>query len=174
MTFYTAKSYASRGNDEYYTPHEAIIALKEVEAFKGTIVDPCCGDNRIVDMFHNSFGFDIKDGNNFLTMEGFQCGNVVTNPPYRFAQHFVEKALACAEFKVAMLLRLAFLEGQKRKKFFEKHPPKTVYVFSRRLNMKPERHEPDDCLVKCSGGTMAFAWFVWEKGFKGDTCIKWL
>ena len=33
----------------------------------------------------------------------------------------------------AMLLKLQFLEGKKRKKFFKKHPPKIVYVHSERI-----------------------------------------
>jgi len=23
------------------------------------------------------------------------------------------------------------------------------------------------------GGAIAYAWFVWEKGYKGDTVLKW-
>ena len=71
--------------------------------------------------------------------------------------------------KVAMLLKLQFLEGQARRKFFNENPPKTVYVSSTRLK----------CAIngdfeKFKSGAMAYAWFVWVKGFKGDPIIKWI
>lgn len=71
--------------------------------------------------------------------------------------------------KVAMFLKLQFLEGKARKKLFEKYPPKTVYVSSSRLicamNGDFERY---------SSSAVAYAWFVWEKGYTGDTVIKWI
>ena len=24
------------------------------------------------------------------------------------------------------------------------------------------------------GGALAYAWFVWKKGYKGDTIVKWI
>ena len=71
--------------------------------------------------------------------------------------------------KVAMFLKLTFLEGKKRKHLFLKNPPKKVYVSSSRLycskNGDFEKH---------TSSAVAFAWFVWEKGYKGDTIIKWI
>lgn len=62
-------------------------------------------------------------------------GDIITNPPYKYALQFVEKALERVKTgrKVAMFLKLQFLEGKSRKQFFLKHPPKTVYVSSSRL-----------------------------------------
>ena len=62
-------------------------------------------------------------------------GDIITNPPYKYALQFVEKALERVKpgRKVAMFLKLQFLEGKSRKAFFLKHPPKTVYVSSSRL-----------------------------------------
>lgn len=71
--------------------------------------------------------------------------------------------------KVCMFLKLTFLEGKDRKEMFKKYPPKTVYVSSSR--------------IKCALGgdfdsigssASAYAWFVWQKGYKGDTVIKWI
>lgn len=97
-------------------------------------------------------------------------GDIITNPPYRYATEFVKKALQIVTKgqKVAMLLKIQFLEGKERRKLFDEHPPKTVYIFSNR--------------VKCGKNgiftnvrpAMAFAWFVWVKGYKGQTEIKWL
>lgn len=74
---------------------------------------------------------------------------------------------------VAMFLKIQFLEGKARKKFFEQYPPKTVYVFSERQN--PMRNgEPLDENGKKWNNTMCFAWFVWENNYHGDTVVKWI
>ena len=67
-----------------------------------------------------------------------------------------------------MFLKLTFLEGQKRRKFFDSYPPKTVYVFSKRINCARN----GDFSVKQSA--VCYAWFVWVKGWKGETVVKWI
>lgn len=71
--------------------------------------------------------------------------------------------------KVAMFLKLQFLEGKSRKEFFLKNPPKTVYVSSSRLICAMNGE-----FSKYPSSAVAYAWFVWEKGFKGDPVIKWI
>ena len=68
-----------------------------------------------------------------------------------------------------MFLRLLFLEGQARKKLFEKYPPKTVYVFSSRVNCAKNGD-----FVTYNSGAVAYAWFVWLKGYNGETIVKWI
>lgn len=52
-------------------------------------------------------------------------GNIVTNPPYKYAQQFVEKALSIIPEgkKVAMFLKLTFLEGKAQRALFRSTPP---------------------------------------------------
>lgn len=71
--------------------------------------------------------------------------------------------------KVAMFLKLQFLEGKSRKQFFLENPPKAIYVSSSRL-ICAINGEFD----KISSSAVAYAWFVWEKGFTGDPIIKWI
>lgn len=69
-----------------------------------------------------------------------------------------------------MFLKLTFLETQKRKQLFLQHPPKTIYVSSSRLGCSQTGQFNSD------GNTVsavAYCWFIWEKGYKGDTVIKW-
>lgn len=51
--------------------------------------------------------------------------DIITNPPYKFAREFVEKALEVVADgqKVAMFLKLTFLEGQARRELFRRCPP---------------------------------------------------
>lgn len=121
------------------------------------------------DLIYRGYG---KPGTvDFLETEGCFDGDIITNPPYRFALEFVRKALQVVVpgRKVAMFLKLQFLEGKARKQFFLEHPPKTVYVSSSRLK----------CAMNGDFGSMpssavAYAWFVWEKGYTGDPIIKWI
>ena len=100
-------------------------------------------------------------------------GHIVTNPPYSKGLDIVAKALSLVPDgrKVAMFLKVTFLEGKERRKLFESCPPKTVWVSSSRIlcakNGDFER-------MKAGGGSaVAYAWYVWEKGYKGDTAVKW-
>ena len=99
--------------------------------------------------------------------------DIITNPPYKYAAEFVEKAMDIVGDgnKVAMFLKLTFLEGKKRKALFEKYPPKTIYVSSSRL--KCAKNGDFDGFGNTSSA-VAYAWFVWEKGFDGEPVIRWI
>lgn len=99
-------------------------------------------------------------------------GDIITNPPYKYALEFAVKALETVRKggKVALFLKLLFLEGKKRKEFFKKYPPKRIYVSSSRITCAKngDFEKYDD------GGAIAYAWYIWQKGYKGDTVIKWI
>jgi hypothetical protein len=97
-----------------------------------------------------------------------QVDAIITNPPFHLAQAFVEHALECATSKVAMLLRLQFLESMKRYRLFQRYPPKSIYVFSKRLTFSRPNFHTDN------SGMICYAWFVWEKGYTGRPQIDWI
>ena len=71
--------------------------------------------------------------------------------------------------KIAMFMRLQFLEGQSRKDLFETTPPKKVYVStSRLLCAKNGQFDTEE-----ESSSVAYAWFIWEKGYDGPTTIDW-
>ena len=97
-------------------------------------------------------------------------GDIVTNPPYRLAKEFAGHALELLQdgAKLSMFLKLTFLEGQKRQELFRKHPPKWIYVAVHRLEC-PMNGE----FRQGAGSAVCYAWFVWEKGYKGKPEIGW-
>lgn len=103
-------------------------------------------------------------------MEWQSCApNIVTNPPFKLAEHFVHKALSLSTGKVAMLTRLAWLEGKGRRVMFESTPLARVWVFAGRVTM------PRGAMADAGrGGMIAFAWLVWEHGHKGSPTIGWI
>ena len=168
-------------NDYYATEPRAAELLLEQETFTGPVWEPACGEGHIskvleahglevrsTDLIDRGYGSGDVD---FLKLEG--DGNldvdIITNPPYKYAKEFVEKALELVApgRKVAMFLKLTFLEGQGRRELFHSFPPQTVYVSSARLQCGRNGD--------FSGASMvAYAWFVWQKGQYGPTYIKWI
>lgn len=170
-------------HDYYATEPKAMKLLLEEESFSNVIWECACGEGHLArvleehgfevigtDLIYRGYG-DPKPMD-FLkeSFDDFE-GDIITNPPYKYALEFAQKALDSIHpgRKVAMFLRLQFLEGKARKKFFKENPPKTVYVSSSRLNCAKNGNFDKD-----KSSAVAYAWFVWEKGFKGDPIIRWI
>jgi hypothetical protein len=90
----------------------------------------------------------------------------IVNPPHQIAEEFVAHALELAPL-VIMLLRLAFLESERRCHILENCGLARVRVFRRRL---PMMHRDGWEGRKANSG-MAFAWFVWDCAHRGPTTI---
>jgi hypothetical protein len=84
---------------------------------------------------------------------------------------FCKHALDCVDegSKVIMLMRIQFLEGQRRKPFLLANPPKYVYVSSSRLLLAKNA----DFVKYNTPSANCYAWYVWEKGFQGETILRW-
>lgn len=96
--------------------------------------------------------------------------DIITNPPYAIAKEFVEHALDISmdSVKVAMFLKIQFLETKKRYYLFKKYPPKKIYVFVNRVNCGKNG------VISKESSAVCYAWFVWEKGYKGLPQIDWI
>jgi hypothetical protein len=180
-----------RPKDDFYeTPEIATEKLLDVEEFLGSIWEPACGAGGIArvlrckgynvvatDLYPHGFGRSLPL--DFLSIKfqdahRIRFDNIITNPPYSLALEFAEQATSLARLrrgKVAMLLRLAWLEGKKRKDFFKMSRLARVWVFSSRL---PRMHRPG-WKGKKSSSMIAFAWFVWDYSRRTRrTRIGWL
>ena len=168
--------------DYYATDPKAVEMLLELEQFSPVIWEPACGEGHIskvlqahgyevisTDLVYRGFG--DPEPLDFLkeTLEGFE-GDIITNPPYSAGLEFVQRALESVRpgGKVAMFPKVQFLEGQKRGAFFKDTPPRTVYISRSRLAC----YKNGDMSAKPESA-IAYAWYVWEKGFTGDPVIKW-
>ena len=177
-----------REKDDFYaTDGIAIDKLLKVEKPSNFIWECACGaghlSERLKEYGYEVFSSDIIDrgyyGTNikdFLTEENLDSDfDILTNPPYKYAKEFVLKALDLVSEgrKVYMFLKLTFLEGKARfNEIFNKYPPKNIYVFSERVACA--KNGQFDKIKELGGSAVAYAWFVWQKGFKGDTIIKWI
>ena len=190
-----AGSNSSRGreeNDYYATPPIATEAiLNEINLLNDSILEPAAGEGHIVKVLkerypyneiiandlverESRFGIDVNGNIDFLSYEPRRkFGTIITNPPFKYAQQFIEKSLTLAEHYVIMFAKIQFLETVERKKMFEEHPPKFVFVFSRRVSPWRNGNETDEN-GKAWASPMCFAWYVWEIGYEGETIVRWL
>lgn len=113
-------------------------------------------------------------GIDFLKYTKQWIGDIVTNPPYKYAKEFVEHALSIIpnEYKVFMFLKVQFMEGKKRKQLFKNFPPKTIYISSSRIMCA--KNAEFETIRKIGGSAVAYAWYEWEKGYQGETVVKWI
>ena len=168
-------------NDYYATDPQAVEMLLALESFAPLIWEPACGEGHIskvltangyevisTDLIYRGYG--EPEPMDFLTetFPDFE-GDIITNPPYSAGLEFVERALETVRpgGKVAMFLKVQFLEGKRRGELFAKTPPRTVYIFRSRLACAKNGD------FSHTEKAIAYAWYVWEKGFTGDPVIKW-
>ena len=172
--------------DFYATAPETTRSILDEINLKGSILEPACGqghiseilkeyypNNEIVstDLYDRGFG---ETGIDFLTHDyGRKFDNIITNPPFKYMKQFAERSLELATDKVVLFGKIQFLESKSRKELFADNKPKYVYVFSERQHLY-RNGKPFDENGKKWSTVICFAWFVWEKGFDGETTLRWL
>lgn len=68
-----------------------------------------------------------------------------------------------------MFLKVLFLESKGRKKLFAKYPLKIIYISSSRISCAKNGD-----FEKYTTRAIAYAWYVWIKGYEGETIVKWI
>lgn len=172
-------------NDFYATQPETLEIFLDALKRDGVILhnkiwEPACGQGHLSDVFKRH-GYDVRSSDlinrgygevlDFLKTDFITDRDIVTNPPYKYAQEFVEHSLDLLRdgHYCIMLLKIQFLEGQARRKLFDKYPPKYVYVNSSRQTC----YINGDMSKKMSSAS-CYCWFVWEKNFHGEPIIRWI
>lgn len=170
-------------NDYYATDPKALELLCDLEKFDKNIWECACGGGhlsevllkngyvvRSSDIINRNYDTEILD---FLSEQNTKKwnGDILTNPPYKYVQEFIEKSISLIPKgkRVIMFLGINFVEGKKRKEFLKKFPIKTIYVSSSRIDcaMGGDFEKNKRSSARC------YAWFIWEKGYNGSTEIKW-
>lgn len=180
-------------NDFYATDPEALqMFLDKLKSDNITLIkniwECACGQGHLSEVLlknrFNVFSSDLINRNyDKATLIDFLDDNIkrpfdnmciLTNPPYKYAEEFVKKSLSLLKEKeyCIMFLKIQFLEGKSRYNLYQENPPKYVYVHSSRqacaLNGEFIKNG------KKIGSAACYAWYIWEKGFKGDTIVRWI
>ncbi|QAY77906.1 hypothetical protein [Sphingosinicella sp. BN140058] len=171
LEFFPTPPWAARAGGE-------LIKLIDPEA--RTVWEPACGQGHMAAALDEYFGVFASDVHPFghgavldFLDEGIEppeCDWIVTNPPFPSAGKFLRLGLRRARRGVAMLVRLAFLEGGERsgryRMLYGADPLSLCAVFSERPAMLLGRWEP-----KASTAT-AYAWLLWRKGEVGPPQLR--
>lgn len=171
-------------NDYYATDSVAIDYLLTKAKPSQNLQECACGEGHLSKRLIE-YGYNVKStdlifrgygvgGVDFLKCNDTFQGDIITNPPYKYAKEFVEHALDLITEgnKVFMFLKLQFLEGKSRRKLFDKNQLKTVYVSSSRILCA--RNGDFETIKKGGGSAVAYAWFEFEKGYDSEPIIKWI
>jgi len=175
-----------RPKDDYFaTEPKAVRFLLELEKFEGDIWECCAGEGHLSEEI-KKFGYKVFSSDkidrgygkvvDFLKLPNDveTHMNIITNPPYKFANEIITKALEIMQEnkKLALFLPIRYLEGKTRKQIFLKNPPKTVYVSSSRLKCALNGD-----FANMKGSAVSYSWIVWKKQnvYEKDyvTQLKW-
>ena len=173
-------------NDFYATDPIAIDKLVDAIQLPKKIWECACGtgclSERLKYFGHDVFSTDLVDRGygevtDFLESDNLpeECTCILTNPPYKYALEFIKHSLDLLPVNgmCVMFLKTTFLEGQKRHdELFCKNQPKYVLQFSKRVLCA--KNGEFKKMRDGGGSAVSYAWFVWQKGYKGDTIIKWI
>lgn len=167
-------------NDFYATDPNAIDSLLMFEEFNHNIWECACG-NGVLSERLKKYGYNVTSSDiinrgysktilkDFLTTEKPVNCDIITNPPYKYAKEFVLKAHQLTNGKVAMFLKIQFLETQGRyEEVFKNIPPSRVYVFSKRMKCYPNGDDNKESSAIC------YCWYVWDKTYIGEPIIRWI
>ena len=174
---------AREEHDFYATSPEAAEWLIQLFQLQERIWEPACGTGSLSQVFEQQ-GHIVKStdliyrgygvgGVDFLKCSDKWDGDIVTNPPYKCGQEFIEHAIELVKDggRVFMFMKVTFLEGKKRALLYSKYPPKYIYVSRSRI---PCAKNGDFEAAKKNGSSaVAYAWYVWEKGYTGEPTVRW-
>lgn len=171
--------HAARGADLYETPSVAVEALLRVERLPHGIWEPCAGRGAIANMLRarghavicsdiENYGFRLHFQRDFFSETAMPagCEAIVTNPPFRSGGRFVAHALDLSAI-VIVLLRLAFLESERRSHILDGGKLARLHVFK---NRSPMMHR-DGWAGRRATSAIPFAWFVFERNHNGPISV---
>jgi hypothetical protein len=171
--------------EDFPTPPWATRALCEFLASDGIIVqtvrEPAANRGHMAwplsEYFYEVEASDIHDYGAGFPVRDYLFGPLpdmvdwtITNPPFRLAEEFVERALATSRHGVAMIVRSAFLEGIGRHdRLFSVNPPTDVLQFVERVVMHKGK-------LSAKGSTAtSYSWLVWRKDRVGqEPRLRWI
>lgn len=148
------------------------MKVREPAANRGYMARPLAeyfGQIDASDVHDYRMGFAVRD---FLFPEPLPTVDwTITNPPFKLAEQFIERALKTSTGGVAVIVRAAFLEGQGRyENLFSVNPPTSVLQFTERVVMHKGK------VTKDGSTATAYAWLIWQSQFRerGVAELRWI
>lgn len=150
-----------------------------------TAWEPACNRGHMVrplrERFYHVFASDVHDygdhrvadflwpdsGGREIALSGVDW--IITNPPFRLAEAFIERARGIARRGVAIIARTSFLEGVGRyENLFSRHRPTIVAQFTERVPMVKGH------LTATGSTATSYCWMVWTRPPMSTTELMWI
>jgi hypothetical protein len=177
---------AERQSEDFYATNPKALELfleritKDKLILRENIWECACGQGHLSKVLIEN-GFKVKSTDiidrgyggvkDFFEENEIFNGDILTNPPFKLAEEFIEKGMSILTkgSRLILFLKIQFLESKSRYILFKKYPPKYVYLHSsRQLCCK------DGDFDKYTSTTQFYAWYIFEKGFNGETILRWI
>lgn len=186
-------SKAEREKNDYYATDPYAIkksknAFEEIGLSKD-IWECACGEGHLSKALEE-IGCNVKSSDlidrgygtpiDFLKVSEKWHGDILTNPPFRYAEKFIRHSMMLIEngHYAVFLLKVQFLETAKRAKLFKECGLKYVMVHSSRtccaMNGEFDKYFKTGDNGEYKGGTQLYCWFVFQKGYEGEPTIKFI
>jgi hypothetical protein len=161
-------------DDLYETPEWCTEVIMKEMKMQEPILECAVGKSKKIlnilkKVYTDVVGLDINEDFNpdiwtdYLTwFPDKKYKTIITNPPFSYALEFIKKSLEIVDEgdTVIMLLRLNFLESKKRFDFWKYNMPIKIIVMAERPKFFGNKSD-----------SICYAWFVWQKGYVGDTVL---
>lgn len=183
-------SVTQKADNDYYatdpqTVRQFFNATREEFKDVSVIWENACGEGNISKVIKECFDTNIVSTD--LINRGYGWGNIdflnsdynpsadliITNPPFSLINDFIIKGLEKTNRYLVYLCKIQMLETVARKDILQSSPLKYIYVHSKR-QATWKNGQPLDEKGNKWATTMCLAWFVWEKGYKGEPIVRWL
>ena len=143
---------------------------REPAANRGHMVKPLAeyfGSVEASDIHDYGAGFPVNDYLFGPLLEAVDW--TITNPPFRLAEQFIERAIETSRVGCAVIVRAAFLEGVGRyQRLYATRKPGYVLQFTERVVMHKGK-------LSANGSTAtAYAWLIWFAFPAQVTGLDWI
>jgi hypothetical protein len=173
-------------NDYYATEPKALEILLEHQEIAYKVWESACGEGHLSKVLHKKLPISSQSNQirstdlidrgygevlDFYSVDEPWDGDIITNPPFKNVEKFIRHGLKLLTKRNRLIIfcRIHLLESTKRYKLFQEYPPETVWVHSGRIGTAMNGD-----FEKYKAKAMCYAWFVWRKGSKKQTVLKWL
>jgi hypothetical protein len=167
-----------REKDDFYgTPAWVTERLLDRESFHERVWEPACGEGHISGVLQRH-GHDVvktdlvqrgaaQELHDFLLVRTRMGEAIVTNPPFKLAQEFVQHGLDLGVTKIAMLLKLSFSQSKQRTPWLMRSPLSRLLIVPERITF----HAAKDRNPYRSSFMDSYAWFVWDRRHVGPATV---
>lgn len=164
--------------------NELSIELWQSLKYSRYIWECACGDGNLAKLLTQRcfcvYASDLKDrGYGYPNVDFLKekhtprgCNIIITNPPFSLANEFILHALEILPDGgvYIALMNINCLAGIERyKKIFSTGVLREVYIFSKRIGCWKNNERDDQ-----KAHIINYAWYIFQKGYKGQPTLYWL